>query len=426
MISAPLVVFYTAGYRYQFGSTHIIKTGVLTISSIPKNASIILDNVLSKKRTPAVIDNLFPGQTTVRIEKPEYSTWEKTLQIESGVSVFIANATLFLNGTPEPFTKYTNILTASHLDENTIAYLTKEQSEIHLRIHNSAYGNDQSIWKKPLIANATYSLIWSPDGQYILVEEKTTVKKYILIHPADASVVALPFKNNSSLWWDIGSPHELYAQTQKGVDVFGIDTHPQLPKNIKAENTRRQNGRLVVIQSQDQSIVSYVDETGISSIVAYLPVGSYKFVPSPSWEFLLNDPKRNKLILIDPAQKNPILLQEDATIWQWAKDNDRLLFTNGYEAKIFSVGSKNMETITRFSDPITKLMWYPTENLIVYSQLNSIKALELDRRDKRNETTLVEGYTITDFWMDKEGLSLIFLGNKEKEPVGLFKRILQK
>lgn len=398
----------------------------MTISSIPKNASIFLDNVQSKKRTPAVIDNLFPGQTTVRIEKQGYSTWEKNLQIESGISVFIANATLFLIGTPEPFAKYTNILTASQLDENTIAYLTKEQSEIHLRIHNNTNVDDQSIWKKPFIVNATYSLLWSPDGQYILIEEKTTVKKYILIHPTDASIVTLPFKNSSTLWWDIGSPHELYAQTQKGINVFGIDIHPRLQKNIKAETVRHQNGRLVVVQSQDQSIISYVNDVGVSSIIAYLPLGSYQFVPSPSWEFLLNDPKQHRLILIDPTQKNPILLQEDVLFWQWSQDNDRLLISNGHDARIFSVGSKNMETITRFSEPITKLMWYPTENLIIYSQSNSIKVLELDRRDKRNETTLVDGYTISDFWMDKEGLILTFLGKKDSEPTGLFKRILQK
>jgi len=426
-ICAPLVVLYTAGYRYEFGSMHVIKTGALTISTIPKNVNIYLDGLLSSKRSPAVIDHIFPGKTTVRLTKDGYSSWEKTLQIEEGKSTFIANTILFLTESPKPFIKKANVLSVTPLHEKLFAYLTKEGTDIELNIHNATFENDRSIWKKTYNPKTTYTPVWSPDGQFVLLEEQTgTTKKYTLIKPYDASIVSIPFTSATSIWWDVGSPHVLFAQTQKGLNAFGVDAFPQIPKNTRAQSARRFHDRLVVLQSQTQAVLSYIDDKGVASIITYIPNGTYVFVPSPESLILLQNKQQNKLLLIDPSAQNPILMQEEAKEWQWSSNNTELLMSSGYDAKIFRTTDRSVETITRFSDPISSLAWYPVESNILFVQNNSIKTIELDKRDKRNEAVLVDGFDAQSFWMNKDGSNLYFLGKNTTGDATIFEKRLQK
>ena len=68
-IAAPLVVLYTAGYRYNFGTGRIVQTGVLSIDSTPKGAAIFLDGDRLRPSSPALLKNVLPGDHRVRVEK---------------------------------------------------------------------------------------------------------------------------------------------------------------------------------------------------------------------------------------------------------------------------------------------------------------------------------------------------------------------
>ena len=41
LITAPLVVMYTFGFRYNAATRQIVRTGVLSITTIPRNADMI-------------------------------------------------------------------------------------------------------------------------------------------------------------------------------------------------------------------------------------------------------------------------------------------------------------------------------------------------------------------------------------------------
>ena len=62
------------------------KAGVITLSSVPSEADVFVDNV-AKGQTPCVIKVLDPGQHTIKIEKEGYEERSLTIDIRSGESI---------------------------------------------------------------------------------------------------------------------------------------------------------------------------------------------------------------------------------------------------------------------------------------------------------------------------------------------------
>lgn len=287
LITAPVVVLYTAGYRYHFGTGKIVQTGIITISSIPKGADVLIDTQRQDQRTPAVIGNILPGSHEVRVEKSGYVPWMKNLSVHSKQSTFVTDVVLFLD---EPAT--------------TTGQATNVAEE-----------------KKS----------WTPVAQIYTIKN-----------------------------------------------------------------------------TQDRSILAFSDANDLASIIAYLPLSIYEFAPAPAPYLLVTDTSRGRVILIDTQKtQQPILLNADANQWAWSPVGDALLFSDGFGIEVYVPSLHIRETITRLSEPISGLRWYPLGRVALYSYGGDIFAQELDRQNEPNKITLVEGLNVLNFWIEEDGKWLV-------------------
>lgn len=426
LISAPLVVFYTAGYRYQFGSMRVVKAGVLSVTSTPKGVNISLDGIVSEKKTPAVIDNVYPGEIKIHLEKTDYTSWTKTLPVVSGQSTFIPNALLFLTGSPVQVIDQTAVEYVAVQSSSRFAYLVNNKGVLEVWIKDESLTQTKPILTQPFHTKSTYTLSWSQDGGYLLLTEKAVKKIQTLVRAHDGIRIPLPTNTLTEAWWNTDSGHALFYKTGTEVHAFGIDADISFPKKITADDAVLRQGKILVVQSGQQSVVSALNEGGIATILAYLPHGVYQFAHAPSPFILLQDVSRGHLVLIDPTQKNSMLLNEEAQYFEWSPKEDRLIFSNGFDVNLFTIQSGQIETLTRFSEPLTDLAWYPLGDEILYSKNGVLNALELDKRDARNEITLVNGYAVQSMWSSKDGASLFFFGTNGTDPATIFERKLQK
>jgi WD40 repeat protein len=426
LISAPLVVLYTAGYRYQFGSMSVIKAGILSVTSIPKGATVSLDGIESDKKTPSVIDNVYPGKIKVRVEKSGYSSWEKILPVKSGQSTFIPNVVLFLEGSAVPSINQTDVLHVATQSPSRYAYLVNNKGILETWIKDETAPQNRPILTQTFHPKSIYTLSWSHDGSYLLISEHTTKKIQTIIRAHDGTIIPFPTTSSVDAWWNADSGHTLFYRIGTEIRAFGIDTDLSLPKNLNANDAELHQGKFLVIQSEEQSVVSHLDENGIANIITYLPRGTYKFVYAPSPLILLQDITKNHLILIDPTQKNSILLNEEVRHFKWSPKEDRFVFSNGFDINVLTISSGLTETLTRFSEPVTELAWYPLGDEVLYSKNGVIYALELDRRDVRNEIALVRDATVQSMWVNKDGSSLYFFGQIGNDPATVFEKKLQK
>jgi len=101
LIIAPLLLAYTAGYRWSQKQNRIVKTGAMLITSHPEGAAILVNGEITGRRTPFLLMKLLPGSYEITLEKENYHRWEKNLLVESGRTTFAHTIPLFLRSIPQ-------------------------------------------------------------------------------------------------------------------------------------------------------------------------------------------------------------------------------------------------------------------------------------------------------------------------------------
>ena len=94
ILLGTFLVFNSRGYRLDWKNFQVEATGAIYVSSTPSKAQIELDGEKVKNESGilqegTLIDNLLPGEYTLSIALDGYSSWEKSVEVESGsVRVF--------------------------------------------------------------------------------------------------------------------------------------------------------------------------------------------------------------------------------------------------------------------------------------------------------------------------------------------------
>lgn len=100
-IISPLVLLYTAGYRYDWKTGEVRETGVISIDIKPVDATVMLNGVVINKQMPIRLANRAPGRYTLTIQKPGYHTLTKDIEVESKQTTYVRDVPLFKDTLPE-------------------------------------------------------------------------------------------------------------------------------------------------------------------------------------------------------------------------------------------------------------------------------------------------------------------------------------
>ncbi len=379
LITAPLVVLYTAGYRYNFGTGRVVQTGVLSVSSIPKGADILLDGTDERATTPSLLKNIFPGDHEIVAEKAGYSTWRKTLAVESKKTTFADDIVLFMDGN-QTLVRETDLRAVSMSPQGTkAAYAMTKGQWTEIWIATLSADADILVSRLPVGTDAQIHFAWLEDGSIL-------------------STAAV----------DRGMTTVTLVHTDSGSTVASVPA-----------------SEIMLSPSADHVAVSRAQGDS-NEILAYVPFGSYAVGSAPNGMIQLEDVERHRLVLIQATGGDqPILLNASATFWQWEPTGNRLLYTDGFDLHVYDASSHSDETITRLSSPVTWVAWYPGHSYVLYAQDNAIYAAELDRRGERNVTKLVSGSDLRAFEPSSDGRMLWFFGTKDGKS-GLFSRRLER
>jgi len=91
-IGTLLAIRWAQGYRYNLKNNTLEGNGLLVVNSVPKGASVYIDNELVTATDDTL--HMAPGEYQIRIEKDGYSNWFKNIKIEKEL-VAQTNARLF-------------------------------------------------------------------------------------------------------------------------------------------------------------------------------------------------------------------------------------------------------------------------------------------------------------------------------------------
>lgn len=178
ILAGNLVVLVAKGYNFNFKDKQITQTGIISVSSVPTQASVYLNGTLVTA-TNNNIPNLLPGKYTVKVSKDGYSSWEKQVEVKVGVVSPLEVVLFRLVPDLSPLT-YTGVIGAKlSPDQTKVVYSVKDGDKTGLWVLDL---NDQPIIfskdPKQIVKDGNgfnftdSNYFWAPDSKTVVVQVK--------------------------------------------------------------------------------------------------------------------------------------------------------------------------------------------------------------------------------------------------------------
>ncbi|HRH31757.1 MAG TPA: PEGA domain-containing protein [bacterium] len=240
VITAPLVVFYTAGYRLNISNRHLQQTGVLAITTYPRGSNIVLNGQNLAQKTPYVVQRIMPNLHEITLQKKGYHEWSQKLRVDEGKTSYVT-ARLFADTEPV-LLEGSAVSLALRAHDDHIITATDSAS---IRFFDNGANVEVKTGTSPteeliaLLPEGTYRLL-EEDPEYILIADERNLG--FMIARQGGEVVELPtailafdwLDNENLLIWTDGTEVNTYDAvsgektfiTREGQTVHDVAWHP--------------------------------------------------------------------------------------------------------------------------------------------------------------------------------------------------------
>lgn len=381
-IAAPLVVYYAKGYRFDFRNLEFVKTGTISIKTIPRNAAVYLDGELLENGSPLKIDGLKPRQYTLKISKEGYEPWEAQLAVKPEMVTAVTHVILLPVERSEKTLLQEKIQNfALSPDKEKIIYSILEGEK------KGVYLYDLKASQQSQISTIYFDeFLWSPDGRKVILKSDSAPAKRF----AYLDTTEIPPAANHYKLWDLGSllPDPLEkASWQPGNsqrvfllctnDLYEVDLENQKINLIEkgVQSFSLTTWGVFYVQKQRYGYFLFSEDYRLArskKMITRMPeADNYKIFPgSKKIACLVGD----QLYLILNQLLVPIGTNaQDAS---WSPDGKRLLYYNDHQINVYHLPEKKNVFLTRDSRAISNIGWWPRSQYIIYSVEGKIKLLD--------------------------------------------------
>jgi hypothetical protein len=413
VVAAPLLILYTAGYRYNVKKQAVSRTGSMVIETEPKNATVSLSNVDEEYTTPLRLTDVFPNQYDITVTKDGYYSWHKQLTVESQLTTFAEDIILFKQSEPEQLMSepVTAMYTADNKDE---AILVLEDTEGMQSLMHYTF-EDREATPLPLTLTETQevdTITWAPSNDFVLLtlrdEEETTYTLAAISAGPELVEYAL-LETATMVRWD-----ETQSNTLLLLDSNALFS-AAIAADWKTANSPVQLTDLLVFE-EDQTVIDAVIHNNIAYVIdqrsqsvilrkeklegntpgeltAQIELdhtNNYTIEGIIDNKIVLRDLDRSKFYLINLELNNVLIEKTDVVMFDHFTKDNRLLLTTDTEITITDLKSYpfTFETVTRVSGGISHAQWYPVPNYVFFTKDQKMSLIELDNRDVKNVVTL--------------------------------------
>lgn len=426
------VILYAQGYSFDWQKKSLIVTGAFYFQSHPKDADIYINNEY-KGKTNKYIKRLFPGEYDVKISKPDYYDWQKTLEINSKVVTEAKNVLLVKKDPSINQVIDYNIRYFSFSNDNKKAiYLTDKAtkeidptkqkiadpreiptySKFALRLLDLTNNADTQINSSIADLKNLSNLLWSNDDKKIilsflngdyyvlnldqvkpinfndLIKSLSNYKIYnaenLSFHPRDSNKIYFYFENNLySIELNFSNPYESVLISSPIVSDILVYTIF--------------NDDILYIKYSDGAFYRTNLETSSFKKIFDIPLlEPNQTVKIISDEILVID----KVLYFFNSQTQTLeKITSGVEEIQFSSNNEKMLWKTKNEIGViwFKADPKQplrekyeTEIAMKTFEEINQAVWHSKSNEhIIFTLGNDIKITELDNRDKRNTVNVL-------------------------------------
>lgn len=454
------MVFFAKGYRFDIKTKIFVYSGSITIKSVPKDIEVFLNDKQQNEKRLNYINNAYtingvrPGKYSLRLEKDNHTSWEKDIEVHSGISTEFWNILLFPNKEVQEILSHTNKnieqFFLSPRDEQEIIFFSEEDNKKAVYLLDAKNNNADKIFETDefyfLDPSEEENVEWSSDNKHIFIpfQDEQGIKIYII-----AKIKGEEIENPVNL-------NEIFNNEKDDSEV--AVSSKLAKKQIKDGNEEKittfkkvrwmfdKTDELVILTNNHELYyldfnkpeeriliddqVSGFDFAGNRIYYTQLPnnlvweikndntetkrqITNQSFVPSENGfiELTVYDEYRltikdefsgNLLIFNEEKEENEILtkiIENNIKGVQFSNDGKKLLYWSDSEIWFLILRDWDVqpvrkkgdnELITRFSTPIKNVQWLDNYENILFSSGNKIKSAEIDVRNHVNIVDIVK------------------------------------
>lgn len=412
LVAAPVLIFYTSGYRFNPNKITIERNGTLIVDSVPRGAAVFLNGTNINDATAATLQNLAPGPYNIRVTRNSYLPWEKTLDVRAEQVTFAnlihlwfsAPATLVRQGM---FTRL-----SANSDGDTIAALDASSTEMLFLTTDNRLLTKVRAPESTVIAQAP--IRWSDNGTSLLMGGTNMDEEAWWTAPDALSKESGVLPSGQYFW---------NANELTGYD--GERQYTLNPRLRTLSSERLVANRLGILEGltlEENTSTGFLvlRSRSILHQVFQLPRGNWQFGDQQGSYTLLKDGNRWLAVRIRVDGNRAEEVTGDWPRWLPESDVPTALFLNQNEIWTWALGSQPT-LIARQSEPFVQVAWHPDGQTIFVASKNEVYALELDDRGGRQKTSLASFDKIYDMaYADGS----IFVTAEQGGVRGMYRRIV--
>ena len=364
VIGAPVIVLYTAGYRLNLSTWRVQRTGVIAITTIPRGASVTMNNVLIADKAPYVAQRLTPGNYDVLLQKTGYRSWNQHVDVGSGSTTYIT-ALLFSDTKPELL-----------LEESALSVVGDRSGRFIYLLVESGRGHE--VWRYDTVTRLQRQLSRGV-GDAITHIDLNNDQSTLLLSTNDG-----------------GTDGTMAINTETGFSLNEEEVANAI--NTLPEYSFFDNGSNVEMRL-----------TSTDELVTLLSPSTYTVIFRNSSIAMLKD-TRDRAYLIDLKTQTVTQIDLATTLLSESPTDNLLAASDGNEIDVYNPKTGERSFIARQSEPILALAWHSSDRALLFATASKIIAIERDKYETRETTTLVDNASIIDMWPDTTGKSLTFFG----------------
>ncbi len=399
-VTAPLLILYASGYRYDVKRGRLQRTGNIFIEAPSiRNARVYVNNDLFREplTRKVFVKNLIPDEYRIRIEKDDRFTWEKQLSVQPGFTTFVKDVVLFLKSEPILRTQGDIRALTPAPNGSLIAYSETLDDLNEVYLFDATSGRASLLYR--LSEEATPRLTWSARSKYLLIDGDATP---VVVTPNENPLLlALPSGYTS---YNFNTRRELVVlSTNTRVDLMNPETQAITTLYTATEDEDivhvygDSDNYYILTHTADNTLVKQYNANHNSFIVLEtLPRSrNYEVLAVTTSHLLIKHTTNQKLFLtkrpqesLDPLYFQQFTVQLDAHSGQFSGDASKLLFYNDYELSYFDLNTRQTNLIDRFSNPIRRAVWYPDHQHVITLFDQSILSTDLNTNRATSQVTL--------------------------------------
>ncbi len=411
---APILIFYTAGYRLNPKKITIERNGTLIADSLPNGARILLNGQPERSVTPATIQDISPGPYALRLERDEFSPWEKTLEIRSEQVTFANHIRLWRLGETQLLIEGKALTVEADPDQAIAATVIATTGTADIRyVRNGTISN--RFAPSGLSTSTAPELTWNKAGNALLADYNSAEGQDAwistdILGPGQGNLQAADYTWNGSLLTSQANGLRTVINTRRETLE-----REQLPAGVTAESDAFD---LVVNTSTKEMVVR---PRSILRRLYSLPSGNWVLAGNEGPYTMLHADNRWLAIKSNGEPENGIATGNRPR-WNTRENATRALLVNGNELWLWTPGSAP-QLVLRQSESFVDAVWHRDGFHIFAATKDHVFAIELDDRGGHVTTDLVTGFESIN-GIAYAGDS-IYVAGRRNGAEGLYRRVIE-